>query len=175
MISSRLLFNVALGLTDGLLTALVLTAGVLSRGTASIGIDQASRVATAAALSGFFTVFVSDYARLRGELSHAARELNLPSVRRLLASKLSRKVRSEAAISAFITTACSFLGAMIPLAAVAISSAAWTAFLAAAIALIIIGFALGRIVGGNILVWAFLLFGGGAAITLAGVWLNVVG
>jgi len=72
MIASRLLFNVALGLTDGLLTALVLTAGVLFHGATSVGIGQALRVAAAAALSGLFTVFVSDYARLRGELLEPA-------------------------------------------------------------------------------------------------------
>ena len=119
MSTARLLFNVALGLIDGLLTALALTAGTLLRGTNDVGIDQALRVSVAAGLSGLFTMFVSDYARLRGELSHPARELNLASVRPLLASKLSAKVRRQAALAALTTTACSFLGAMIPLASAA--------------------------------------------------------
>jgi hypothetical protein len=34
---------------------------------------------------------------------------------------------------------------------------------------------LGHLVGGRSLVWAFLLLLGGAAIALAGIWLNVVG
>jgi predicted membrane protein (TIGR00267 family) len=174
MNSSRLLFNVALGLIDGLLTALVLTAGALLHGTANVAMGQALRVGVAAGLSGLFTVFVSDYARLRGELSHAARELNLTSVRPLLASRLSSKVRTQAAIAAFTTTACSFLGAMIPLASAAAWPVPWAAFLAASMALVIIGLVLGRIVGGRSLVWAGLLLVGGAAIGLAGVWLNVV-
>ena len=175
MNSSRLLFNVALGLTDGLLTALVLTANVLLSGTTGVGMGQALRVSIAAALSGLFTVFVSDYARLRGELSHAAQELNLASVRPLLQSRLSKKVRAEAAIAALITTVCSFLGAMIPLVSAAVWRVPAAAFLAASTILVIIGFVLGRIVGGRSLIWAALLLVGGAIITLAGIWLDVVG
>jgi predicted membrane protein (TIGR00267 family) len=175
MSSSRLLFNVALGLTDGILTALILTAGALLRGTTDLQIDQALRVSVAAGLSALFTVFVSDYARLRGELSHSARELNLASVRPLLGSRLSAKVRAQAVIAAVTTTACSFLGSMIPLASAAAWQVAWAAFPAAAIALVLIGFILGHLVGGRSLVWAFLLLLGGAAIALAGIWLNVVG
>jgi VIT1/CCC1 family predicted Fe2+/Mn2+ transporter len=175
MIASRLLFNVALGLTDGLLTALILTAGVLFHGTTGIGIGQALRVAAAAALSGLFTVFVSDYARLRGELRHAARELNLASVRPLLAGRLRSRMRAEAATAALTTTTCSFIGAMIPLGPAVIWPRPWTAPLAASLTLVIIGLALGRIVGGRSFVWAFLLLVGGAAITLTGVWLDVVG
>jgi predicted membrane protein (TIGR00267 family) len=172
---SRLLFNVALGLTDGLLTALMLTAGVLLHGTAGLAIGQALRVSTAAALSGLFTVLVSDYARLRGELSRAARELNLPSVRPLLQGRLSRKVRTQAVTAAFTTTACSFLGAMIPLTAAATCRVPWAAFLAASIALVVIGSVMGHIVRGRSLVWALLLLVGGAMIALAGVWLDVLG
>jgi|SRR5579875_1446076 predicted membrane protein (TIGR00267 family) len=175
MSSSQSLFNVALGLIDGLLTALVLTAGVLLHGTAKVGMDQAVRVSLAAGLSGLFTVFVSDYARLRGELSHAARELNLVSVRPLLASRLSGKVRRQAALDALTTTACSFVGAMIPLAAAAIWPVSSAAFIAASIALVSIGFVLGRVVGGPALLWAALLLVGGSAIAVAGVWLDVVG
>jgi predicted membrane protein (TIGR00267 family) len=175
MNSSRVLFNVALGLIDGLLTALVLTAGVLLHSTTGIGMSQALRVSIAAALSGLFTVFVSDYARLRGELSHAARELNLASVRSLLASRLSGKVRAQAAFGALITTACSFLGAMIPLASAAVWRVPAAAFVAASISLVSIGLVLGRIVAGRSLVWAALLLAGGGLITLAGIWLDVVG
>jgi hypothetical protein len=58
----------ALELTDGLLTALVLTAGVFMRGTVNVEICEALRISVATALSGLFTVFVSDYARPRDDL-----------------------------------------------------------------------------------------------------------
>jgi VIT1/CCC1 family predicted Fe2+/Mn2+ transporter len=136
---------------------------------------HALRVSIAGALSGLFTVLVSDYARLRGELSYAARELNLQSVRPLLASSLSSKVRTQAVISALITTACSFLGSMIPLVSAAVWRVPPAAFVAASTSLVIIGFVLGRILGGRSLVWAVLLLFGGGLITLAGIWLDVVG
>jgi VIT1/CCC1 family predicted Fe2+/Mn2+ transporter len=171
---ARSLFNVALGLTDGLLTALVLTAGTLVRGTARVDIGQALRVSTAAALSGLFTVLVSDYVRLRVELSHAAQELNLTSVRPLLASKLGSEIRRQALTAALITTACSFGGAMIPLTSAVLFRVGWAGPAAAAISLAAIGLALGRLFTGNSLLWAVLLLSGGATIALAGVLLHIV-
>jgi hypothetical protein len=171
---ARWLFNVALGLTDGLLTALVLTAGTLVGGAVRVSIDQAVRVSSAAALSGLFTVLVSDFVRLRVELSHAAQELNLTSVRPLLASRLGTKVRMQALAAALVTTACSFGGAMIPLASAALIRVGWAGPAAAGTSLVAIGAVFGRLLSGNPLIWAMLLFSGGAMISLVGVWLRIV-
>jgi VIT1/CCC1 family predicted Fe2+/Mn2+ transporter len=171
---ARWLFNVALGLIDGLLTALVLTAGALVHGAVRVDKDQALRVSTAAALSGLFTVLVSDYVRLRVELSHSAQELNLTSVRPLLASRLASRVRRQALTAALVTTACSFGGAIIPLASAVLFRVGWAGPAAAAIFLVAIGLVFGRLLAGNPLTWAVLLLSGGAMIALAGLWLHIV-
>ena len=57
-----------------------------------IDLSLAVRIALAVSLSGGFLIFVAEYARLRGELIHAERHLNLSRAGRLATTKLGKDV-----------------------------------------------------------------------------------
>jgi hypothetical protein len=84
-----------IGPVDGILTALTLAAARILTPDQPIDISLALRIALAASLSGGFVFFVAEYARLRGELVHAARHLNLASTGRLATSHLGQEVLRE--------------------------------------------------------------------------------
>jgi predicted membrane protein (TIGR00267 family) len=173
--SSRVVFNTALGLTDGLLTALILAAGALTGSARALTLSNAFEVAAAGGLSGSFTLFVSEYSRLRFDLSRSARELNLSSARPLVSSRLGRQVLRQALFAAFIGSACSFIGALIPLTPGALwPQAVGLPLLIAGAALALLGGGLGWIVGGRRIVWAAALVVVGGVITAIGVSLNIV-
>ncbi|HEY7536057.1 MAG TPA: hypothetical protein VH878_08950, partial [Thermodesulfobacteriota bacterium] len=72
-------FALVIGLVDGILTALTLAGGKVLNTRDSIETTLVLRISMAAALSGAFIFFVAEYVRLRGELVHAERHLNLTS------------------------------------------------------------------------------------------------
>ncbi|WP_213069428.1 hypothetical protein [Methylomicrobium album] len=85
------------GWRDGILTALTLASGRLLDADTPIDAGLALRVATAAAVSGGFILFVAHYAELRSELIHAERQLNLRSHGCLAATRLGRMALYNAA------------------------------------------------------------------------------
>jgi predicted membrane protein (TIGR00267 family) len=104
-----------IGPVDGILTALTLAAGRILTPDQPIDISLALRIALAASLSGGFVFFVAEYARLRGELVHAARHLNLASTGRLATSHLGQEVLRESVLGTVIAAATGFGGALLPL------------------------------------------------------------
>ena len=71
-------FAIIIGLTDGILTALILAFGHLVAGTRpTVGLSL--RIAVGSAICGVFVFFTAEYARLRGELLTAERQLNFSS------------------------------------------------------------------------------------------------
>jgi VIT1/CCC1 family predicted Fe2+/Mn2+ transporter len=171
----RILFATALGFSDGILTALMLAAGRLWNGDA-VSLDLTLRIAAAGALSGLATLFLAEYARLRLEMSRAAAQLNLATPHRLISSALGRAILKEATGTALISAFCSFLGALIPLLTAPVAPGVPAAPVAAALtALAALGGTLGRVLGGQLILWALALVGVGAAIGALGIWLNVLG
>ena len=114
-IQARALFPLVIGPVDGILTALTLAAGRILTPDQPIDISLALRIALAASLSGGFVFFVAEYARLRGELVHAARHLNLASTGRLATSRLGQEVLRESVLGTVIAAATGFGGALLPL------------------------------------------------------------
>lgn len=164
------------GLTDGILTALTLTAGRLLGDSGGITLDLAFRLATAAASSALFIMFVAHYADVRGELVRAEKQLSLTAHGRLAASRLGRAALRSAAAGALIATACSFAGSLVPLLlGVILPTPRWVGPALTIALLGVLGAVIGRSVYGNPWVWAPALGAGGVALTALGAWLDIVG
>ena len=66
-----------LGLSDGILNSLILAAAAIFKGAGGLSFSLALRVAAVASLPALFTIFISNYAFLRADLSRAEHELNI--------------------------------------------------------------------------------------------------
>jgi VIT1/CCC1 family predicted Fe2+/Mn2+ transporter len=168
------LFAWVIGPVDGILTALILAAGHIVRPEQPIGIMLAVRIGIAAALSGGFVFFFAEYARLRGELKHAERHLNLRSRGRLALSSLGREIVADSVLGTGIASFTGFLGALVPLLFGAVfSNIAWVGIVVAVGVLGALGATVARAVQGTPGAWAVTLMLGGVALSVAGVWLHV--
>src|SRR5579875_2347418 len=104
-----------LGLSDGIINALILATPAIVHGAGSITTGLALKVATVALVTALFTVYISDYAHLRVDLSQAEHELNITKAGRLATSNLGRLVIRQGIASAVQAGVASFVGALIPL------------------------------------------------------------
>lgn len=171
----RYLFALVVGLTDGVLTALTLASGRLFAATGSITIGLSFRIAIAASLSGMFIFFTAEYARLRGELVHAAKQLNLASHGHLATTQLGKAVRHDAASAALVSSACNFCGAIFPLlVGVVFPVPRWLPIATAIAALGILGAALANTVYGNVIRWSVALMISGAISACIGIRIHIV-
>ena len=118
--------------------------------------------------------FVAEYARLRGELVHAARHLNLASTGRLATSRLGQEVLRESVLGTVIAAATGFGGALLPLIlGAAFSTISWMTIAIAIAVLGLLGFAVSRAVHGNPIYWSAAFMVTGALLSAAGVLLHV--
>jgi predicted membrane protein (TIGR00267 family) len=169
------LFALLVGGLDGMLTAITFAAAKIGIIADGIGLMLALRLGAAAALTGAFVFFVAEYARLRGELVHAERQLNLASHGHLATTRLGEAVLHDALKGAMVSGACGFLGALIPLVAgMVFRGPPWTAFLVAIVILGLLGVLLASVVSGNRAQWAISLMGAGVVLAIVGVKLHVI-
>jgi predicted membrane protein (TIGR00267 family) len=166
-------FAVVIGLTDGILSALTLAAAHLFRGerpSASFSLH----IALGSAVCGIFVFYTAEYARLRGRLIHAERQLNLPKHGIFATTQLGKQVRAEAVFAAVLSSGANFLGAFFPLVmAGAIHGSLFLAISPSLIALALLGIVLARTVHGSYIFWMIGLILGGIALSFFGVWLHI--
>lgn len=168
-------FPLITGLTDGILTALTLGAGKVFESNEPIDASLMWRLAAAAALSAAVIFFVADYARMRLELVHAERHLNLTAHGRLASTHLGRAVFYDALRGSLISGVSSFCGAIFPLLfAVLWPAVPWVAIAVSIGALGFLGAGLARSFYGNSIRWAITLMMIGAALAFAGLELHVL-
>lgn len=166
-------FAIVVGLTDGILTALTLASGHLLTSTRPTW-GLSLRIAAGSAICGIFVFFTAEYARLRGELLHAERQLNLSSSGQFVTSQLGKQVRADALASAVISSTANFLGALFPLCLGSMMPGrALLAVVPPIAALGVLGIALAKIVMGNTLIWIAALVASGVALSLIGAWLHI--
>ncbi|MER3446366.1 MAG: hypothetical protein C4291_05735 [Candidatus Dadabacteria bacterium] len=169
------IFALVIGLVDGILTALVLAGGKVVNSRDSIDIMLVLRISIATALSGAFIFFVAEYVRLRGELIHAERHLNLTSHGHLVTTQLGRIVFSDTLRGTAILGTYSFFGALLPLMSGAVlPGLRWLPIAIAITALGLLGIGLARAVYGNTIRWAIALIVAGVFLTAVGVKLHVI-
>jgi len=171
-----LLFPIVVGLSNGIITALIFTAGEILHVGGNIGPGLAIRIAVGVALPSVFTFYVAEYARLRRELVHASKELNLNSPVHLINSRLGRVIIRKAIIVTSVGTVAGFTGALLPLlVSVMIPSFTWLPIIAAILALGVFGVSLAISVRGNPIYWITALVVAGALVTVIGSILHIVG
>jgi predicted membrane protein (TIGR00267 family) len=175
LVGRKYRLDLVAGFCDGILTALTLAAGKILDSHASMSAGLPLRVATAAAISGAFIVFVAHYAELRGELLEAEKQLNLTTHGRLAKSRLGRAVLFESMIGASVASLCGFWGAWIPLLiAVLVPAAPWLGMVVALAALAVLGVFLAITVHGRPFRWAGSLVLSGGILAYLGMYLRLI-
>jgi VIT1/CCC1 family predicted Fe2+/Mn2+ transporter len=168
------MFPLLIGVVDGILTALTLAAGLIFSTGSALNLSLAVRISTASALSGAFVFFVAEYARQRGALIHAERQLSLTTRGRLAATRLGRIALYEAMSGAALAIVFNFLGALLPLLVGALlPGLSWLAAVVAIALLGALGVGIARAVSGNVIWWAIMLMLAGVLLMLAGVQLHI--
>lgn len=171
----RYLLPLALGLSDGILTALLLTAGRIVGAVQPLTFLLVVRVAVAAIATAGFVLFVARFAELRQGLARAERHLNLLERGQLATTRLGRDVLRDSFKEALVAGTCSFLGAAFPLVVGLIfPHATWVAVAVAIGALSVLGAVLAIPVRGHPLRWAVGMALSGVALTALGMWLDLV-
>lgn len=169
------LMPLVLGISDGVLNALALSAGRLINRTENVSAALAGKIALVSLVSGAFVFFVSNYHQLRAELIHAETQLNLTSHGAFAASRLGAAVVRETLWATAIASGSGFLGALIPLLIGALlPELRWVAIAASLASLGILGLALARSVHGTYWRWGLGLLSGGILVFFIGVKLRIV-
>lgn len=172
----RTRLDIAAGMVDGVLNALILAAGSLVKPTGTLDFGLAWRVGAASALTTLFVFFIAHYAELRAELVRAEGQLNLSSHGRLAASRLGTRALHEAAAGAALAAGCGLIGATCPLLlSMILPGPGWIGLCVAIIFLGLLGAVLARSFYGSILFWSISIGIGGVILTFIGIWLDLVG
>lgn len=174
--SNKWVRPIVLGLSDGIINALILATPAILQGAGSITPDLALRVSLVALLTALFTVFMSEYAHLRVDLSRAEHALNITKAGRLATGNLGRSVSRQAVGSALRAGIASFVGSLTPLLLGAMWPAyPWIAIGVALLGLGVLGAMLARDVHGSPALWATISVVGGAIIAVVGSQLHIAG
>ena len=174
MSSKYYLFPLTLGLSDGIITTLMLVSRTLLSHEA-IGIDLALRVSSGSAFVGGFSFFVAEYSRLRGEISRTSRHLVLRSPRYLIRGKIGREILVEAISGTVISVFAGFGGSLIPLfSGVYLPGSSILPVGIGILALAFLGGGIGKSVSGNYYFWIFSMVVIGIIVTVLGDFLNLV-
>ena len=168
------LLPLVLGITDGILNALTLSAGAIIRGGDAIGASLALRVGIVALVTAGFTMFVADYAERRSSLVRAAHQLNMTRPGQLAATALGKQVFKESVMATAVAGIASLIGAGVPLFASAIlPGPSWVVLVLTIGCLGALGGALGSLMHARRYHWAAAMLLGGIAIAAIGTWLNI--
>lgn len=174
MNKQNLLFPFTLGLSDGVITTLMLIARTLISANA-LSVNLALRVAFGAAFVGGFSFFIAEYSRLRGEISRTSRQLNLRSPAYLIRGKIGRDIMLESVLGTTISVLSGFTGSMIPLAfAILVPEDGVLSIVVAIVSLSALGAGISKSVKGNYLFWILTMSILGMIVTLVGFYLNLV-
>ncbi|HLH85767.1 MAG TPA: hypothetical protein VKU79_02755 [Thermoplasmataceae archaeon] len=169
-----LLFPLTLGLSDGIITTLMLISRTLISGEA-FDVSLVVRVATGSAFVGGFSFFIAEYSRLRAELSRTSRQLILKTPRYLLKGKIGRDILLEAGTGTAVSTISGFGGSLVPLLSGMFLRSGGPISIGLALAsLAALGGGVGKSVNGNVGFWVVVLVSIGIIVTIMGNFLNLV-
>lgn len=170
---ASLILPLALGVSDGILNALILAGATVLRGS-GLTWSLALRVGAVAFVTILFTVFVAEYAQYRSELARAERQLNFTASGRMATTNLGRIVLRDAAVGALVASAASLVGAVFPLMVGAVlPRASWLALVISLAALGGLGIVLASVVGGRRFLWAGSMIVAGTGVLVIGVQLDI--
>ncbi len=171
----RFMFYVTIGITDGMITTLLFTAGEMLHGKENINLSLVIRLAIGVAFPNMFTFFVAEYTGLRQDLIHASRELNISSPMRLINSRLGKIILRKAIILTLIGTISGFIGAVLPLLiSTAIPNISWLPIAISISILGIFGVILSIYIHGKPIRWFVAMVFVGILFTITGSMLHIV-
>ncbi|MCL5881710.1 MAG: hypothetical protein M1592_03905 [Candidatus Thermoplasmatota archaeon] len=174
MNKSSIIFPLTLGLSDGIITTLMLISRTVIEGNFS-GLGLAFRVAFGSAFVGGFSFFIAEYSRLRGEISRSSRQLMLRSPSYLIKSKIGKDILVESVVGTGASIMSGFTGAMLPLTlAILFPSHGLIAIYLADGAMALLGAGIAKSVHGNYIFWIITMFVLGIVVTVLGNFLNLV-
>lgn len=174
MNKENLVFPLTLGLSDGIITTLMLISRTIIHGDLP-GFNLAFRVAFGSAFVGGFSFFIAEYSRLRGEISRTSRQLMLRSPSYLIRSKIGKDILLEAVSGTGASIISGFSGSMIPLSFAALfpGMSIFAIYIADG-SLALLGAGIAKSVSGNYIFWIFTMFLLGIVVTILGNFLNLV-
>ncbi len=168
------LFPIVLGLTDGIITSLVFTAGLISS-SGSLHLSLILRISIGSSLIGAFSYFIAKYSELRGELIDSARQLNPASPLYLIKSRQGVLIIFEAITEASISLVSGFFGAFLTMfPEYVFPRFGLASILSAVILLGILGAAISRNLKGGWIRWSLTFVFVGASASAIGIWLNII-
>jgi hypothetical protein len=164
-----------LGVSDGILNALILAAGAILHGPhGRLSITLAARVGVAACVTAGFTMFVAYYAEARAHLVRSSRQLNLTEPARLAASSLGRSIFNESIFATVVAATASLVGAAFPLLlGTLLPVPPWTTLVLTVGLLGAVGWLIGATLSANRTRWLTVMVIGGAIVTAVGAVLDI--
>lgn len=172
--NKKYIFPVSIGLSDGIITALILASGGII-GKSSIDLFQAFRISFGSAFAGAFSYFIAQYAGLNEELHRTALQLNLKSTDYLLKGHLGIEIFVESLLGALIAAFFGFLGALIPLSSSLIvrNNIEIPLFLSY-LSLAVLGLFISKTTAGRAKFWIVVMVIVGIIVTIAGYELKLI-
>jgi VIT1/CCC1 family predicted Fe2+/Mn2+ transporter len=172
--NKKYIFPVSIGLSDGIITALILASGGIL-GKSNIDLFEAFRISFGSAFAGAFSYFIAQYAGLNEELHRTALQLNLKSTDYLLKGHLGIQIFIESLLGAFIAAFFGFLGALIPLSSsLIIRSNIEIPLLLSYTSLAVLGLFISKTTAGRSRFWVIVMVIVGIIVTVAGYELKLI-
>lgn len=165
---------VVMGLVDGILTAMLLAARKMLGYGAPVDNQMALKVAVSAFATAGFVFYIGRYVDFRSNLVRAEKQLNLRKRGIFATTRLGRMAFLDASREGVISGACSFVSALAPfLLAAVFPTVPWISAVASLFMLGLLGWVLGKTLGGMPFLWSLNLMGAGVLMTLLGFLLNI--
>ncbi len=168
-------FPVILGLTDGIVTALMIATNEILTVTVP-EFNLYIRIALGSASVGAVSFFMADYSSLKQELVRLSKIVNPNTPFELLETQLGRRIVSESVEKTLLSALAGFGGALIPLALSSVFiTQYWVSLLGADLSLALLGVLVARVQSGNYFFWPPLLASVGVVMMFIGRFVNIVG
>ncbi len=170
----KFLFPTSIGLSDGIITALILAAGGILNG-GGIDLFISIKISFGSAFAGTFSYFIAQYAGLNEELHRTAKQLNLKSTNYLLKGKLGNEIFLESLSGSIIAAICGFFGALIPLlSSLVIRNNIIIPLVFSYVSLGILGLFISKTTSGRSSFWIAVMITIGIIVTIAGFYLKLI-
>ncbi len=174
MTKPNFLFPFTLGLSDGIITTLMLISNSIIH-ESYIGTNLALRVAFGSAFVGGFSYFIAEYTRLRSEISRTSKQLVLRSPSYLIKSKIGHDILIESVAGTALSVGSGFLGSMVPLSfSIILPTYGLISIMVAIGALSIMGLGIAKSVRGSYIFWLMTMIALGVIVTYIGYNLKLV-
>lgn len=173
--SDHYTFPVILGLTDGIITALMIaTNEILNSNATHLGLFV--RIALGSAAVGAVSFFMADYSSMKQDLVRLSKIVNPNTPFDLLETQLGRRIIEESIAKTLLSALSGFTGALIPLLpSLLFTTNSLISLAIADLSLALLGVVVAKVQSGNYFFWPPLLATVGIVMIYIGEFVNIVG